>query len=38
MGIPIKPSTNLTAKGAIAIKNGGHAHQGVFSIVAFPGK
>jgi hypothetical protein len=27
MGIPIKPSTNLTAKGAIAIKNGGHAQR-----------
>ena len=30
MGIPIKPSTNLTAKGDIAIKNVGHAQCTVF--------
>jgi hypothetical protein len=30
MGIQLKPSPNLTAEGAIAIKNGGHA-QGSLS-------
>jgi hypothetical protein len=29
MGIPLKPSPNLTAEGGIAIKNGGHAHYSV---------